>query len=72
MPRAKSDTTELKTRIKALEKLVHQDGLVIAKMQKQLYKGIHEVREGISNTGLDDWADATESILLSVANGSVK
>ena len=72
MARPKSDTTELKKKLKEYEQLIHQDGLVIAKMQKQLYKGIYEVREGISNTGLDDWADATESILLSVANGTVK
>lgn len=72
MPRAKSDTTELKTRIKALEKLVHHDGLVIAKLQKIVYKGIKEVREGIANDGLDNWADSAESVLNTIASDNTK
>ena len=66
MPRTRSDTTELKKYIKELEALVHSDGIALAKVQKMLYRGIKEVREGITNNGLDNWADQAESVLNSI------
>ena len=72
MARPKSDTTEYKKKLKEYEHLIHHDGLVIAKLQKIVYKGIKEVREGIANDGLDNWADSAESILNTIASDNVK
>ena len=72
MSRPKSDTTDLKKKLKEYEQLIHYDGLVIAKLQKIVYKGIKEVREGIANDGLDNWADSAESILNTIASDNVK
>ena len=72
MARPKSDTTELKKKLKEYEQLIHHDGLVIAKLQKIVYKGIKEVREGIANDGLDNWADSAESVLNTIARDNTK
>ncbi len=72
MARPKSDTTELKKKLKEYEQLIHHDGLVIAKLQKIVYKGIKEVREGIANDGLDNWADSAESVLNTIASDNTK
>ncbi len=72
MARPKSDTTELKKKLKEYEQLIHHDGLVVAKLQKIVYKGIKEVREGIANDGLDNWADSAESVLNTIASDNTK